>query len=59
MPALRLESYFSMSARFWMNWQTQYDLIMAQDRFQSVIRREVRPAPRDARTGELKPAATA
>ena len=57
--ALRLERYFRMSARFWMNCQTQYDLTMAQDRFQSAIRREVRPAPRDSKTGELKPAATA
>jgi antitoxin HigA-1 len=57
--ALRLERYFRMSARFWMNWQTQYDLTMAADRLSSTIRREVRPAPRNRKTGELKPAATA
>jgi addiction module HigA family antidote len=57
--ALRLERYFHMSARFWMNWQTQYDLDMARDRSLSRIRREVRPAPRNTKTGELKPAATA
>lgn len=56
--ALRLERYFHMSARFWMNWQTQYDLTMAADRLRTRIRREVRPAPRDAK-GELKPAALA
>jgi addiction module HigA family antidote len=41
--AFRLERYFGMSARFWMNAQTQYDLTMAQDRMARVIRREVRP----------------
>jgi len=57
--ALRLQRYFGMLARFWTNAQAQYDLTMAQDRGLNRIRREVRPAPRDAKTGELKPAATA
>ena len=57
--ALRLERYLGMSARFWMRWQTQYDLDMAQDRSLARIRREVRPAPRNPKTGELKTAATA
>lgn len=57
--ALRLERYFGMSAGFWMNWQRQYDLDMAEDQLASAIRREVRPAPRNPRTGELKPAASA
>jgi len=57
--ALRLEQYFRMSARFWMNAQKQYDLTIAQDNFAKRIRREVRPAPRDAKTGELKRAVSA
>jgi addiction module HigA family antidote len=57
--ALRLARYFRMSASFWMNCQTQYDLTTAQDRLQSRIRREVRPAPRNRKTGELKPASIA
>jgi addiction module HigA family antidote len=44
--ALRLQRYFGMSARFWMNAQAQYDLEMAQDRSLSRIRREVRPRGR-------------
>jgi addiction module HigA family antidote len=57
--ALPLERYFHMSAHFWMNWQTQYDLTMAADRHLPRIRREVRPAPRNRKTGELKPASIA
>lgn len=57
--ALRLSRYFRMSPNFWLRLQTQYDLDMAEDQLASTIRREVRPAPRDAKTGELKPAATA
>lgn len=51
--ALRLQRYFCMSARFWMNAQTQYDLEMAQDRNLSRIRREVRPRKR--RSDEEEP----
>jgi len=40
---LRLNRYFGMSARFWMNAQAQYDLTMAQSRCLSRVRREVRP----------------
>lgn len=57
--ALRLSRYFRMSPNFWLRLQTQYDLDMAEDELASTIRREVRPAPRDTKTGELKPAATA
>jgi addiction module HigA family antidote len=57
--ALRLSRYFRMSPNFWLRLQTQYDLDMAEDQIASAIRREVRPAPRDAKTGELKPAASA
>lgn len=57
--ALRLARYFGMSARFWMNLQAQYELETAEDELAAAIRREVQPAPRDRRTGEMKHAATA
>ena len=57
--ALRLSRYFRMSPNFWLRLQTQYDLEIAEDELAVAIRREVRPAPRDSKTGELKPAATA
>lgn len=57
--ALRLARYFRMPADFWMNLQTQYELETAQDERAASIRREVRPAPRDRRTGALKQQATA
>ena len=52
--ALRLERYFRMSARFWMNAQRQYDLEMAEDRMARVIRREVRPRKRDQEEENLR-----
>jgi antitoxin HigA-1 len=57
--ALRLARYFGMPAEFWMNLQTQYELETAGDEIAAAIRREVRPAPRDRRTRELKQQATA
>ncbi len=57
--ALRLSRYFGMSPNFWLCLQTQYDLDIAEDQCAATIRREVRPAPRNTRTGELKPAANA
>lgn len=54
--ALRLARYFNMSPQFWMNVQSHYDLDSAQDALAASIRREVRPAPRDRKTGELKQA---
>jgi antitoxin HigA-1 len=57
--ALRLSRYFRMSPNFWLRLQTQYDLEVAEDEMADTIRREVRPAPRNTKTGELKPAATA
>ena len=48
-----------MSAEFWMRLQAQYELDVADDEIAADIRREVQPAPRDSKTGELKPAATA
>lgn len=57
--AMRLDRYFGMSAEFWMNAQMNYELETAEDELAAAIRREVRPAPRDRRTGELKQQATA
>jgi antitoxin HigA-1 len=57
--ALRLARYFGMSAEFWMRLQAQYELENAQDELAASIRREVNPAPRDRKTGELKQQATA
>jgi antitoxin HigA-1 len=57
--AMRLAHYFGMPADFWMNLQTQYELETAEDELAAAIRREVRPAPRDRKTRELKHAATA
>lgn len=57
--ALRLSRYFRMSPGFWLRLQSQYDLEVAEDESAEIIRREVQPAPRDAKTGELKSAATA
>lgn len=53
---LRLARYFGMSARFWMNVQTQYDLEIAEDTIAARIRRELRPVPRDRKSEELKAA---
>jgi addiction module HigA family antidote len=57
--ALRLSCYFRMSPNFWLRLQTQYDLEVAEDESAAAIRREVRPAPRDTKTGQLKPAVSA
>nr|WP_303771589.1 HigA family addiction module antitoxin [Actinomyces oris] len=35
--ALRLGKYFGVSAQFWLNLQTQYDLDMAEDRLSMQI----------------------
>lgn len=51
---LRLARYFGMSPQFWMRMQTHYELTTAEDTMARTIRREVRPAPRDPMTGELK-----
>ncbi len=39
--ALRLGCYFSNSAEFWMNLQTRYDLLLAEDEIGERIRAEV------------------
>ncbi len=51
--ALRLERYFGMPADFWLDLQKQYELETAEDSLSAAIRREVRPAPRDRKTGVL------
>jgi addiction module HigA family antidote len=45
--ALRLAYYFNMSAEFWMNLQTGYDLKCAKESFGAKILKEVHPL-RDA-----------
>lgn len=57
--ALRLGRYFGMTPEFWLSLQSQYDLEVARDSVDAEIRRVVRPAPRDRKTGELKQAMTA
>jgi plasmid maintenance system antidote protein VapI len=53
--ALARALHVRVSPRFWMRLQTQYDLDVAGDSLAATIRREVRPAPRNRKTGELKP----
>jgi antitoxin HigA-1 len=57
--ALRLARYFHMTPEFWVNMQARYDLETAKDAIEKSIRVEVRPAPLDRKTGELKPQAIA
>src|SRR5580700_9028468 len=40
--ALRLGRYFGVSAQFWLNLQTQYDLAVEESRLKSRLLREVR-----------------
>jgi antitoxin HigA-1 len=40
--ALRLGRYFKMSAQFWLNLQSQYDLEMAEERIGRRLQREVK-----------------
>jgi addiction module HigA family antidote len=42
--ALRLARYFNTSAGFWMNLQTAYYLVVAEDKLLPTIEREVRPS---------------
>ena len=41
--ALRLGRYFNMSAQFWMNLQTGYELKLTRQRLGKVIDKEVHP----------------
>ncbi|MGB7136386.1 MAG: HigA family addiction module antitoxin [Acidobacteriaceae bacterium] len=57
--AMRLGQYFGTTTDFWLNMQKAWELAVAQKELLPRIRREVRPASRDARARELKPAASA
>lgn len=57
--AMRLGLYFGTTAEFWMNMQKSYELGIASKESLTRIRREVHPAPRNRRTGELKHQANA
>lgn len=57
--ALRLARYFNMTPEFWMNMQKSYELGIAKKELLRRIHAEVRPAPRDRKTGELKQQVTA
>jgi addiction module HigA family antidote len=41
--ALRLGRYFGMEAQFWLNLQSRYDLIRAEDKLDKRLDKEVRP----------------
>lgn len=43
--ALRLGRYFGMSAEFWLNLQTHYDLELTRERFGEDIQEQVVPRP--------------
>jgi len=51
--ALRLAQYFGMSAGFWMNLQSAYDLDLARQQVGKAIQR----IPKRAETAEQQPAA--
>jgi addiction module HigA family antidote len=42
--ALRLSRYFGMSAEFWVNLQSHYDLALARSEFAETVAREVEAA---------------
>ncbi len=52
--ALRLGRYFRMTAEFWMNLQSRYELESARYTMENAVLKSVRPAAIDAKTGELK-----
>lgn len=41
--ALRLGRYFGMEAQFWLNLQSRYDLLQAEDELDTRLDKEVRP----------------
>jgi addiction module HigA family antidote len=41
--ALRLGRYFGMEAQFWLNLQSRYDLLQAEDKLDKRLDKEVRP----------------
>ena len=52
--ALRLARYFHMSAEFWMNLQSSYDLESARFVTNMKAIESIKPAPLDPKTGALK-----
>ena len=52
--ALRLGRYFHMSAEFWMNMQSSYDLESARFVTDRKVIESIKPAPLDPKTGALK-----
>jgi addiction module HigA family antidote len=57
--ALRLARYFRMSAEFWMNMQSDFELESARYLVKQEVLRSIRPAPIDKKTGALKTAEAA
>lgn len=51
--ALRLAQYFGTTPDFWMNMQKQWELAVAEKELRRRIRNEVKPAPRNPKTGEI------
>ena len=51
--ALRLAQYFGTTPDFWMNMQKQWELAIAEKQSHRRIRSEVKPAPRNPKTGEI------
>lgn len=43
--AMRLGRYFNQSPEFWLGLQQQYDLELAQDEAEVMVRKEVTPRP--------------
>jgi len=52
--ALRLGRYFHMSAEFWMNLQSRFDLESTRFQLEKQINQRIKPAPLDRKTGALK-----
>ena len=52
--ALRLGRYFHMSAEFWVNLQSSYDLENARYLIDRSVIQAIKPAPLDPNTGSLK-----
>lgn len=57
--AMRLGQYFGTATEFWINMQKSWELAIADQELLPRIRAEVRPAPRDPKTQELRQKATA
>lgn len=51
--ALRLAQYFGTTPDFWMNMQKHWELAVAEKASRRRIRSEIKPAPRNPKTGEI------